>query len=76
MAGVKIDETEVEVFDYIDTYSEEHTHPPSIRNIADDCFLSRATVVRYLDRLEAHGFIIREPGRARGITLTGKKPRL
>ena len=73
---MKIEGLEAEVYIFVRDYSDEHTHPPTIREIGETCYISRAQAVRYLDKLEAHGFIIREPGKARGITLTGKKPRL
>ncbi len=57
------------VYAFVRAYIEEHTHPPTIREIGRHCLMSRANVVRYLDRLEAQGRIFREPGRARGITL-------
>ena len=72
----RLDEIEVEVYWFIDNFIEEHTHPPTVREIGDGCYMSRTRAQRYIDRLDAHGYIIHEPGKARGITLTGKKPRL
>jgi response regulator of citrate/malate metabolism len=49
-----------------------HTHggyPPSQEEIARACYMSRSAVQRYLDVLAAHGRIIREERRARGIWL-------
>ncbi len=57
------------VYLFIKRYIREHTHPPTIREIAEGCFLSNAGVVRHLNHLEDTGRLIREPGRARGITL-------
>ena len=57
------------VYKFIKKYVREHTHPPSIREIGEECFLSNSVVIRYLDQLENEGKLIREPGRARGITL-------
>lgn len=67
---------EAEIYQFIRQHIKEHTHPPTLREIAVHCFLSVSNVLRYLDRLEMRGYIVREPGRARGITLTGKAPRL
>ena len=72
----KLDAAEVEVFFFIRDYSDTHTHPPTVREIAEGCYMSRTRVQRYIDLLDAHGYIIHEPGKARGITLTGKIPRL
>lgn len=73
---MRLNDQEREIYEFICQWVQNNTHPPSLREIAQGCLISRANVVRYLDRLEIHGLINREPGRARGITLTGKKPRL
>jgi repressor LexA len=57
------------VFRFVCQYSRQHGFPPSIREIAAQCYLSRSTVVRYLDQLEAWGWIARETGKARGILI-------
>ena len=44
-------------------------YPPSQQEIAAACYMSRSTVQRHLDILAAHGRIIREERRARGIWL-------
>ncbi len=66
------DEKEALVYAFICTHVAQYTRPPTIREIADGCFMSRSNVVRYLDKLDAHGFIARAAGKARGISLTGK----
>jgi repressor LexA len=58
-----------EVFQFIQKYTQQHTHPPTIREIAEGCFLSTSSVTRHLDRLEEQGRLSREVGKARGITL-------
>lgn len=58
------------VYKFIKEYVKIHTHPPTLREIAEGCYLSPSAVTRHLDRLEGEGKLIREPGRARGITLT------
>jgi SOS-response transcriptional repressor LexA len=59
----------LQVYLFIKDYIKEHTHPPTIREIADGCFLSSSSVVHHLDRLEGEGKLFREPYKARGITL-------
>ena len=62
-------DTEQEVYDFICDYMRRHGSSPTLREIRDGCFMSIPNVIRYLDRLEAHGRIARRPGKARGITL-------
>jgi DNA-binding MarR family transcriptional regulator len=57
------------VYRYLKAYSALHSYPPSQREIAADCHLSKTTVLRCLDRLELDGLIVREPGQARSITI-------
>jgi repressor LexA len=58
-----------QIFAYICQYNDEHGYPPSVREIASACYIGRSSVHQYLYRLEAKGWIMREPGRARGITI-------
>jgi SOS-response transcriptional repressor LexA len=58
------------VYLFLKDYIRKHTYPPTLREIGQGCFLSVSAVTRHLDRLEGQGKIKREPGRARGITLT------
>lgn len=46
-----------------------HGMAPTIREMADGCFIAASQIGRHLDVLEAHGIIHRERGRARGIWL-------
>ena len=57
------------VYLFVKDYIKKHTHPPTLREIAEGCFLSISAVTRHLDRQEGQGKLFREPGRARGITL-------
>lgn len=61
--------TTQQVFRFVKKYTELHTHPPTLREIAEGCFLSTTAVTRHLTRLEEQGKLVREPGRSRGITL-------
>lgn len=66
-------ETVDSVYAFICNYIETQGYPPSQREIAQGCFMSVGNVVRYLDKLEARGFLYREPNIPRGIQLLKKK---
>lgn len=57
------------VYIFVKDYIKKHTHPPTLREIGEGCYLSISAVTRHLERLEGEGKLFREPGRARGITL-------
>jgi repressor LexA len=57
------------VYLFIKDYIKKHTYPPTLREIGEGCHLTTSAVTRYLHKLELEGRIIREEGRARGITL-------
>ena len=63
---------EEEVYTVIRDYIARHGRPPTLREIGEACFMSTTNVLRYLDRLEAHGRIQRKRG-SRGITLLDNK---
>lgn len=60
------------IYEFIVIYIEEHEYPPTMREIAKGCYISAGNVVRYLDKLEAEGRLIREPRKARGLKLIHK----
>ncbi|MBC7869624.1 MAG: hypothetical protein H7Y09_02190 [Chitinophagaceae bacterium] len=62
------------VYQFVEAFNTAHAYLPSLREVADGCFMGRATVVRYLDILEGWGCLTREPGVARSITITGRLP--
>lgn len=64
-----LDDTSKMVYEYIRTYIHEHGYAPSQRDIATGCYINVASVMRYLDRLEAKAYIRREPNKARSITI-------
>lgn len=66
--------TEV-VYAFIWKYWQQEGTAPSIREIAQNCYLGRSTVQRHLDRLAAWGWIIQRHGRARSIILTDRAPK-
>lgn len=57
------------VYSFIADFVKSHGYSPTLREIADGCYLGRSTVVRYLDKLEAKGRIAREEGKPRSIAL-------
>jgi DNA-binding MarR family transcriptional regulator len=68
-AGRLDEHTLYRIFHFICQHNKAFGYSPSMREIAESCFIARPTVYRYLDRLEALGYIVREPGRARAIML-------
>jgi DNA-binding MarR family transcriptional regulator len=66
---MKLDDTSERVFAFITAYIASERISPSQREIAHGCSINAATVVRYLDKLEAWGRIRRDPKRSRSIVL-------
>lgn len=67
-------ENAARVYQFIDTFVTENHYHPSLADVAAGCYISRSTVVRYLDLLEAWGCITRDPGVARSIAIIGPLP--
>ena len=61
------------VFDYVRGYIEQHGYAPSARNIARACQMSVSTALYNLDKLEAWGWISREPGVSRSLKVLRTK---
>jgi repressor LexA len=60
------------ILDFIDAYQRKHKHPPSIREIGENCGISSTSVVNYyLDQLEKSGHIERDRKISRGLRLSG-----
>jgi repressor LexA len=60
------------IYEFIVIFIEQHGYPPTMREIADGCYISAGNVVRYLDKLEAERRLIREPRKARSLKLVRK----
>jgi repressor LexA len=59
------------ILDFIQEYQSKHKHPPSIREIGEDCDISSTSVVNYyLDQLEKSGNIERDRKISRGLRLS------
>lgn len=62
---------ETNVYTFTRRYLSKHGISPSLQEISAAVGLSPTMVKRYLDKLEAHGKIAREPGQARSIRIIG-----
>ncbi|MCB9451214.1 MAG: hypothetical protein H6672_07225 [Anaerolineaceae bacterium] len=62
-------ELERTVLRFICDFWREHGFSPTLREISEGCFISGGNLYRHLDKLEARGFISREPGTARSIVI-------
>ena len=63
------------IIDFIQDYQRKSKHPPSIREIGENCGISSTSVVNYyLDQLEKTGHIERDRKISRGVRLTGSTP--
>lgn len=67
--GAMGNETLDNVYAFIHNYITQNHVSPSIREIAAGCYINVATVIRYLDKLEAQGKISRDLRKARSIRL-------
>ncbi|MBZ0299153.1 MAG: MarR family transcriptional regulator [Anaerolineae bacterium] len=63
------DEVAEQVYNFIRAYFKAHGFAPSLRDISEGCYMSPSNVVRYLDKLEARGWISREMRKPRSIAL-------
>lgn len=63
-------ERQKRILDYISKYVDEHSYPPTIREIGNEVGISSTSVVNYhLNKLEDAGLLIREDRVSRGIRL-------
>ena len=58
-----------DVFTFLCEFNRQFGYSPTIRVIAEACYMSRPNMYRYLDRLEGQGRIARDSGVARGISI-------
>lgn len=66
----KLSKKQARVLDFIEKFFDQHERPPTVREIQAGCQMSSTAVVdHYLTQLEKKGWIRREKGKARGITL-------
>ena len=73
----KLNRKEKIVYDYIVKAIRDNGFPPSVRDICRDLnYKSTSTVKMYLDRLEAFGYIRKEDGKSRAISIIDDMPRV
>ena len=70
MPGRPSDPTTAElVYTFLRHYIAEHGHPPTQAQIAEACYITKTSVGRCMDKLEAWGWIEREHGTYRSLRL-------
>ncbi len=64
------------ILEFLREFMEEHSYPPTVRDIQRGCEVSSTSVVDYnLRQLQAKGYLRREPEVSRGIELLGEARR-
>lgn len=73
MARKELSERQNSMLRYIAQYIQDHTRPPTIREIGSKCSISSTSVVNYnLTRLVDKGLLERDAEVSRGLSLTSK----
>ena len=73
----KLKPKEQKVLDYVKNFKLENGFAPSVRDICRDLnYKSTSTVHMYLNRLERFGYITKEDGKSRAITLQEDGPKV
>lgn len=62
------------VYEFIRDYLRKNHYSPTLREIGRGCYASHTTILPHLARLEARGWIVREMGKARSISLGDRAP--
>jgi DNA-binding MarR family transcriptional regulator len=57
------------MYAYICKKHHETSFSPTVRELAEMFFMSTGAVYRHLDRMEGSGWLVRNSGKARGLTL-------
>lgn len=70
----QVHENALRVYLFIEAFERDNAYQPSMADLAKGCFLSRSTIMRYVDYLEAWGCVERDPGVARSIRIVGPLP--
>ena len=72
MTRTPLTPVEQQVYHFLLDFLAEHTFQPSVREIAKHCRIpSTKSVADLLASLEKKGYVEREPGRSRGVTIVG-----
>ena len=69
----KLTPREADCLEAICEYMQDWGYPPSVRDVADDMAVSVHWAAQLLDNLEAKGWIVRDKGKARAITITEER---
>lgn len=73
----KLKQKEQKVLTYVKNFTIENGYAPSVRDICRDLnYKSTSTVHMYLNRLERFGYITKEEGKSRAITLNTPTPKV
>ena len=70
--------TSKQIYEFLLNYVETHGYAPTVRAVAGAVGCSVSTAQRHMDLLESQGFITRDPGKPRAMTVAGlqsKAPR-
>lgn len=71
----KLKPKEQKVLDYVKQFKKNNGYAPSVRDVCRDLnYKSTSTVHMYLNRLELLGYIVKEDGKSRAITLVDDTP--
>ena len=71
----KLKPKEQKVLDYVKKFKVDNGYAPSVRDVCRDLnYKSTSTVHMYLNRLEMLGYIVKEDGKSRAITLVDDIP--
>jgi len=65
---------QTQILDFLRTSIEEKGYPPSLREVGDAVGLTTGSVHNQLVTLQAKGYIVRDPGRPRALTLVDHNP--
>ncbi len=69
----KLSERQQEIISFIESFSDEHGYPPTVRDIQHGCRVSSTSVVAYnLEVLGREGLLSRDADVSRGLKLVGK----
>ena len=69
----KLSQRQQRILEFIQKFMDEHQYPPTVRDIQNGCEVSSTSVVDYnLHKLQAMGYLRREPEVSRGIELVGE----
>ena len=69
----KLSQRQQRILSFIQNFMDEHQYPPTVRDIQNGCEVSSTSVVDYnLRRLQAMGYLRRQPEVSRGIELMGE----